>query len=158
MKNMLSSGCKPGVGPSREIHLHSAPQQASRQSPLYSASAPFTWVSGVILCSKQQTFAISLICVCSLAGRVACGTAEQTARAFGRSAHSTASDWKDGKWCENSCGPLLLQTHLKESHADKPQMHTGGTGNSYCRLQITRVSMKAETSGSFQERENERER
>lgn len=104
--------------------------------------------------TKQQRFSISVICVGPAVQRVE----HQNKRSAGLQPErtSTTSDWKDRKWCDNSCGPLQLQTHLKYSHADKPQMHTGGTGNGYWSLQITRVtpvSAKAETSGSFQETE-----
>lgn len=118
-------------------------------------SASFTWFPGVILWNKQQGCAISVIGVRSPPIRAACGTPQQVYAAQSFSTRCTASDGKDRRWGDTSCGPRLLQTHLKYSHADKAQTHTGGTGNIYC-LKITRVSPvggKAETSGSLRETE-----
>lgn len=119
-------------------------------------SPTFTWFPSVILWNKQQRCAVSVICVRSPPIRAACGTPQQIYVAQSFSARCTASDGKDRRWGDASCGPRLLQTHLKYSHADKAQTHTGGTGNIYWSLKITRVSPvggTAETLGSLQETE-----
>lgn len=91
-------------------YLHSAIQAATNdlhlilkcgnRRPRCLTSTSFTWLSVVILWTKHQRFPISVICVCSLTSRAACGTPEQICapQSFSRSAHSASSDWKDRKW------------------------------------------------------------
>lgn len=139
-----------------------------RQSPLH----PETWwymapqpdlhtIYRVLRCktvNQTGNFVCSFCDLCLESGRPSSleNTRTNIAQAVSQRANSTASDWKD---TTTSCGPLLLQTHLKYPHADKPPSHRGGTGNSYWSLQITRaspVSVKAETSASFQGKEREK--